>query len=236
MKRSKKSVVSLLVVLFLVSVTLVPNSTFASDELGTLKVNNVTFIIEEEALGKIEQEALEESLRAIEKDNPNAGTIRVHNVYSLKNTDQDFLNSESELQPASILYDYSTVKSHQGNYNGPANFIISVARGQTKSLTTTSEFKYTSQVTASGGISLPTGVKGDVESTLTAEIKRTYSTTVTWTGPDSPYISRNFYITFFANHGTFTTTRTNKITGNSDTFRGDYRDPTHYVEWSQDIN
>lgn len=175
------------------------------------------------------------------------GDITIDNVQEIDNA-QEFeqakvvspispLKPENEVQPLGLIYNYNVTFSNVRLTNGARNFIISVAKGQTKKLTKSQTFGVTSGVTAVTGASMPNAAKAEVQAKLESSQSVTYTTSTTWTGSpnSSKAVSRNYYVTFFYNTGNFKVTRTTKLTGNKTYYNGTFREASHYVEWSEDI-
>jgi len=190
---------------------------------------------------EVENLVTDEMLDYFDNEAKTKGNITIHNVQGIEKNKNilltERLKPENEIQPLGLIYNYSVTFSNVRRTNSPAHFIISVAKGQTKTLSTTKSFSLTSGVTSVTSGSLPGAAKAEVESRLESTQSVSYNKTIKWSGPPetSKAVSRNYYITFFYDTGNFTVTRTTKLTGNKEYYRGTFREPSHYVEWSNDV-
>ncbi|MED4130677.1 hypothetical protein [Shouchella miscanthi] len=140
-----------------------------------------------------------------------------------------------------VISTFSTrvTKKFSARVNGPAKFLTSVAKGQTKSLGTTIKIENNKTYSATGGVSLPNGVSAEVSRSLTNSKTKTYSSTVKFSGPpnSSSKKSRQFYNTPFSDSGTWTAYY-KPLIGKEKTYKGKYNQPSSqdpFVEWSRDI-
>lgn len=136
-----------------------------------------------------------------------------------------------------LYVDWDVVFSNVHSTNGAAQFIISVAKGQTISLTSSKTFKATWGYSSS--VSLPGSAVGKLESNLNTEISHTYTTSIQWVGPpeSSSAVSRIYYWTPYYDRGDFTITGTGWPSGDSyGPYTGIFTEPSYFVQWSMDVS
>lgn len=108
------------------------------------------------------------------------------------------------------------------------SFVISVARGATKTLSKT----------WTGSLSPSCSYKNaEASLSLNATITRTYSKSETFNGPseDSSYNSREFRVKFYEDRGTFKGEYVSDV-GDSQPKSGTWKSPTKFLEYSVDLN
>lgn len=107
-------------------------------------------------------------------------------------------------------------------------FIISVAKGQTVQLDSSITYELKADVSGKAKIS---------ELGLTASIKKTFTTSVSWSGPpeSSSANSREFRIKFYENRGTYTGVYQFGPTGMGfEEVEGTWSEPSKYLQYSID--
>lgn len=180
-----------------------------------------------------------DTLKAIAEQAGDQSSITIHNVESAAPTlPRSIHNPENNIISPLAWYDmwvvWTMVKSNISRDNATAaQHIISVAKGQTVTLTQSTTKEISSSITAKAGA--PTA---EINSNITSKISTTYSKTVTWNGPpeSSSYISRMYYWTGFEDRGSYSISGKGNLSGDDyGTYTGTYTEPTYYVEWSRDI-
>jgi hypothetical protein len=206
----------------------------------SIDVQNKTynFSVSKDVKGKIKKKALMEV--ALQADS-NGKTIHIdkiadNNTYSILRSE----NNNFALTPFSYAVNWYTVKTTTSTDNAaPRVFITSVAKGQTKKLTSTFTAKTTRSITFNTTAGIPNEVSASIEGQVTTEVSSTYSTEITWAGPPetSTAVSRNYYWTGFRNYGNWRSDGYEQVTNKYvNSYLGSFIEPKYYVEWSQDIN
>lgn len=159
------------------------------------------------------------------KENPDAGNIIIYDYYDSAN------ESNTNITPSSLwrIKDLKkTVK--QSNVVGKDSFVISVAKGQTSTLSST----WSASLSASA-----TGELNVAKLNLTAKVEKTYSSSYKFNGPpeSSTYNSREYRVKFYQNKGTYTAVYSSGIPGSGGAWHpvsGNYTEPTKYAAYSID--
>lgn len=166
-------------------------------------------IIEPDAVGITSAEISE-----IIASHPEAGRITIHEHYEAPPsiTPRSFTNISKTVTDTGVALKRS--------------FVISVARGQTVTLSRT----WTDSVSASVTGMLTSGQLG-----LNASVQASYSISSTFTGPDAPYNSRDYYVRFYGNKGTWKAYFIYDINpARQEWVNGTFIEPTHYSSYSVD--
>lgn len=156
--------------------------------------------------------------------------ITIHSVGYFSDYNPNLYNNVDNYNEARILYTHNTVQIGFGRQRTMDDvFITSVARGQT--ITLSRQFSRTVGVNISSG-KTPWIFEGNLSRSVTS----TVTTTEQFQGPpnNGPYNTREFRIEFIGTPGTFRQTRTNRLTGNSQTITFSADIPSHYVRYSLD--
>ncbi len=115
-------------------------------------------------------------------------SINVHEVVSL---DEETYKSSIEKQ-GRLFYNYNTILNYGSEYKAQDYFVISVAKGQTTTLSS----KFSKTLSVNFGVDVPY-VKADIGNSVTSE----YSITHKFEGPSSSnsyYNSREYRVQFYA--------------------------------------
>ena len=132
--------------------------------------------------------------------------------------------------------DWSVVKTNIYSDNPEAaQQIISVAKGSTKTLTSSVTKRTKKSIDWNGAV--PTSASNKLCASIKDEVSKTYSITETWKGPpeSSSAVSRVYYYTGYRDYGNFTIYGTARPSGQEYKYTGSYIEPTYYHEWSRDI-
>ena len=166
-------------------------------------------IIEPNAIGITSAEVDE-----IVASHPEAGRITIHEHYeSLPTiTPRSYSNISKTVTDTNVLLKRS--------------FVISVARGQT--VTLSEEWSDTVNVSVTGDLT-------SAQLGLNASIKATYAVSNVFTGPDAPYNSRDYYVRFYGRKGTWKAYFVYDINpARQEWVYGTFTEPTHYSSYSVD--
>ncbi|UJW56225.1 hypothetical protein HXZ66_01765 [Bacillus sp. A116_S68] len=160
-----------------------------------------------------------------------SNSIIIHNV--------DLGDLEEEEEHLFNLMGTNVTKIFKQRVNGPAKFLTSVARGQTKKLGEKITVTNSKKFGVKGGVKLPSQVSAEVSGSIGKTKTKTYNKTVTFSGPPSKSsaYSRNFYNTPFSDTGTWKAVY-KPLIGSSKTYQGTYNEPSKqdpFIEWSRDI-
>ncbi|QWU17228.1 hypothetical protein SAMN04487895_104407 [Paenibacillus sophorae] len=238
--------VVLLFSLFSASAFAAPKDVVSSDSLEITK-NSKRFHVEikEKAKGKVNTIQVEQILDQAIELHPNQPeyNIYIEDVVTESEVPLNILSS-ADLSVANYhWYDtgstYFTSKQVVSTNNPTAaNFVISVAKGQTVQLGYNYSFTVSSSYSAQAG--MPSGAGANVQGSLSASATKTYSSTTTWTGPPetSTYNSRTYYTTGYKTYGNYTTYQYGNISGDLHaTWTGSYQDAqSNFTSWSLDTN
>ena len=172
----------------------------------------------------------QENVKDIISDNNLKGgeTITIHNVIV---TETEPITESNE---GRIIYNYSTSITYTGTEKALSNdyFIISVAKGATKKLTSNFSQTVTTKIDVGTGKDSPFQLSGGLES------KATYSQTKerTFSGPPEggKANSREYRVKFYGRTFNWTQTRTTILTGTRVTNKGTGLQPTKALEYSID--
>ncbi len=133
-----------------------------------------------------------------------------------------------EAAPAITPYSFTNISKTVTDTNVllKRSFVISVARGQTVTLSKT----WTDSVSASVTGMLTSGQLG-----LTSSIQASYSVSNTFTGPEAPYNSRDYYVRFYGRTGTWRAYFIYDINpARQEWVDGTFVEPTHYSSYCVD--
>lgn len=203
----------------------------AGNNIVTLNVDgrSQVFNIDPSIQGKVTNKHLQQ----IAQQAGPGGTINVTNIITASSEE------DNKIAPAwDISISWDVVKSVSSRDNAtPAQFIISVAKGQKIKITESITKKIGSTVSAEGAI--PSAGLSKVQGSITGEISKTYTKETEFTGPpdSSNFLSRAYYWTGFQDYGTFTLTGKGWPSGDTyGPYSGSYKEPKYYYEWSRDIS
>ncbi|QOS97880.1 hypothetical protein JNUCC42_15170 [Brevibacterium sp. JNUCC-42] len=183
---------------------------------------------------KFKKLVTQEQINAIVEQAGDADEITIHNVRN---------NQDSKDQGKFKAMGFKSPVKYVESSDNPTKAvqILSVPRGKTLKLTKSEANKVSGQTrvkaSVSAGSGTPVSAMDEVEASLTSEVSTTYTVEETFTGPeDAKYISRIYYWTGFFDRGTWRIDETSWWNGQvTATYKGDYTEPTHDVEWSRDF-
>ncbi|MDR2021924.1 MAG: hypothetical protein LBQ71_01430 [Hungatella sp.] len=139
-----------------------------------------------------------------------------------------YKEADPAITPRIWWFDLTEKKTTQSDVEAKDSFVISVARGGTKTLSKT----------WTGSLSPTCSYKNAQNSlSLNATITRTYSKTEKFEGPSnsSSYNSREFRVKFYEDRGTFKGQYVSDA-GDSQQKSGTWKSPTKFLEYSVDRN
>lgn len=209
-----------------------PASVQAGSNIMTLNVDgrSQVFNIDPSIQGKVSKKHLQQ----IAQQAGPGGAINITNIVTPSSGENNKTTPQAWWD-VSISWD--VVKSVSSRDNAtPAQFIISVAKGQKIKLTESVTKKIGSTISGEGAI--PSAGLSKVTGSITGEISKTYTKETEFTGPpdSSNFVSRAYYWTGFQDYGTFTLTGKGWPSGDTyGPYSGSYKEPTYYYEWSRDI-
>ncbi len=172
--------------------------------------------IEEEA-SNIPQELIDDIL----KENPDAEHITITEYVPAENNSDDIV-------PYGYDYFDITKKTTQSRVLAKTELVISVAKGQTTSLS------------SSWSATLSASVTGELpinKLNLGASVTQSYTRSDTFVGPPegSQYKTRKYYVGFYEARGTYSALRVSDINpANRVTITGNWSSPLDYVAYSTD--
>ena len=177
----------------------------------------VTVVIPNELVKQFDFFEIEELVKSNELNNGDVITILEVG---------DILDPVPDAQPL-WGYTYRTIKTAGPEWEAQNYFVISVAKGQTTTLST--KFSKTLKTTITSGKAF---VTADIGGSITAE----YSVTHQFNGPPetSPYNSREYRVQFYAKTVWFTQEKINSSNQVVDTTSGVADVPTRYAQYSID--
>ncbi|OAJ73074.1 hypothetical protein AYJ08_15535 [Brevibacillus sp. SKDU10] len=246
MKKFATTVVTAMSVLSLLSISL-PTSAYAeSNPAVELKGENnqdIRVNIPDDLRGKVS----EEEINAIVKQAGDASEITIHDVFEAENSTPRSTpksnTTPSEIAPQGVFtyYDSPVLRTTRSDQPTQAIQIISVARGQTITLTSKEASKVSSQTriksSVTAGANTPASAASEVESQIGVEVSKEFTVQEEFKGPSegSAYNTRVFYWTGFYDEGTWTMDERNRFTDNIvATHKGNFKKPTRWLQWSQD--
>jgi hypothetical protein len=188
----KKSALIMLTFVFAMSISLGIVGAKGNDkeEVKEYNLNDrvVKVNIYKEAQGKISDDSIKELIER----HPKAGMINIHNVTEPQASKEDDSIQGCGYYNPCVGSEYTVTSKTKTSYDnmGSSKFIISVPKGSTKSLS--SSTTKSTNTSVSGGTS---GMNTEVKSQLNWGVSKSYSTSITWSGPpeSSKYNSRSYY-------------------------------------------
>lgn len=207
--------------------------------IKTQKGNSIKVFLSETVQGKVKKSELVELAKENESDN--IGQINVYSVYEVKELkkykepiEKIKLQKDAEITPQWMWYDLiincTTYYTRTSESFVRDDFIISVAKGATKSLTSTWSSTISSSVSGTAYASVSAG--------LTSSITCSHSKTETWSGPpeSSSYNCREYRVKFYRYNGTWLQEATGWPSGHTSYYNGTFTEPSRYLEYSRDLN
>lgn len=165
----------------------------------------------------------ENILEELQNEYPDAVQITIYGYYEVPEPTvpeivPQYVNKISKVNKTTTQYNVMTKNE----------FIISVAKGQTIQLSSTTTFSLEANVSGKASVA---------DLGLKSSISQTFTTSMTWTGPEanSTANSREYRIKFYENQGTYTAVRQFGPTGMGfEEISGTWSEPVKYLQYSID--
>lgn len=212
----------------------------------------VTFHVDDEVISDISTYELLDLADDL-KDDEKIDIVNIHGLHDIapesaavpqKITGEQSLNTDdAQLQVKwydlaynwELSWTYYTSCGRIKEYQKKDDFVISVARGQTKTLSS----KYSASIGGSyeasvGGSAY--GLAANLKNNLNWSIACEISKTVSFSGPDngSCYNSREYRVRYYERRGTYTYKATGCQSGHTSVMTGTFKEPLRYLEYSID--